>query len=117
MDYDTYDLDRRPCVVLTTAPDEAVAADLARMLVEQRLAACVTRFSGAISLYRWQGKVAEEVEVQLLVKTTRSRLAEVTSALAACHPYDEPEVIVLDAAGGSPGYLGWIEEETTEAVE
>ncbi|MGH8225713.1 MAG: divalent-cation tolerance protein CutA [Gammaproteobacteria bacterium] len=99
-------------LVLTTCPDAASAADIARALVERRLAACVTRLAGAVSVYRWQDTIEEAEEVQLLIKTTVARMPALMAALAELHPYDEPEILAFDAAGGSPGYLAWIEAMT-----
>lgn len=100
-----------PCrIVFTTCADEAAAAALAGAVVERGLAACVTRLPEARSVYRWQGRVCEDTEVQLLIKTTAARQAALLEALAELHPYEEPEVLVLSVTGGSPGYLQWIED-------
>lgn len=104
------------CVVLVTCPDEALAAKLSQTLVAGGLAACVTRIPGARSVYRWRGAIEESEEVQLLIKTRRERLAQLSAELAALHPYEEPELLVIDASGGRPGYLGWIEEATAGAA-
>jgi len=96
-------------LLLTTCPDEAVAGRIARALVERRLAACVTRVPGAVSVYRWQGRVEEDREVQLLVKTGAERLEAVIAAIRELHPDEEPECIAVDVTGGSRGYLEWIE--------
>ena len=61
-------------LLFTTCPDAATATRLAHALVEERLAACVTRLDGAHSTYRWHGEISEDHEVQLLIKTTGSRL-------------------------------------------
>jgi periplasmic divalent cation tolerance protein len=98
------------CIVLTTCADEAGAATLARVLVERGLAACVTRLPGVRSVYRWQGRVCEADEVQMLIKTTVARAAALIAAVAELHPYAEPELITLAATGGSAGYLQWIED-------
>ncbi len=98
------------CIVWTTCADAASAAALARVLVERRLAACVTCLPGVRSVYRWQGQVCEEIEVQLLIKTTAARAAALIAAVAELHPYAEPELITLAATGGSAGYLQWIED-------
>jgi len=98
------------CIVWTTCADEASAAALANVLVERGLAACVTRLPGARSVYRWQGRVCEAAEVQMLIKTTVARAAALIAAVAELHPYAEPELITLAATGGSAGYLQWIED-------
>ncbi len=97
-------------LLLTTCPDERTAERIARALVECELAACVTRLPSARSIYRWQGRVEEDAEVQLLVKTTAARQGEAIMKLRELHPYDEPECLVVEVSGGSEGYLRWIEE-------
>lgn len=97
-------------LALTTCPDEAGAADLARALVDERLAACVTRLPGATSTYRWEGRVMEDTEVVLLVKTTADRLPVLRERLPALHPYDVPELVALPVVGGLPAYLEWVRQ-------
>lgn len=99
-------------LVLTTCADESSAATLAGALVERGLAACVTRLQTVRSVYRWQGRLCEDNEVQLLIKTTAEREAALFEALAALHPYEEPEILSLAVQNGSPGYLQWIEDAT-----
>jgi len=101
-------------IVLTTCADDPAAAALAGALVERGLAACVTRLPAARSVYRWRGRVCEDAEVQLLIKTTAGREAALLEALAELHPYEEPEILTLSVTGGSPGYLQWIEDSVTE---
>ena len=99
-------------VVLSTAPDAGQAERLARRLVEERLAACVSQVPGMKSLYHWEGEVEEANEVLLIVKTHASRAPELTRRLRELHPYDVPEILVLPVAAGLPGYLEWIRNET-----
>ncbi|MGH8127050.1 MAG: divalent-cation tolerance protein CutA [Gammaproteobacteria bacterium] len=101
-------------IVLTTCADEASAAMLAKALVERGLAACVTRLPGARSVYKWQGRLCEDAEVQVLIKTTAARESALLATLGELHPYQEPEVLVLSVAGGSTGYLQWIEDAVTD---
>lgn len=110
-----YEAETDVCVVLTTCPDKTVAARLAQALVEDGLAACVTRIPGATSVYRWQGGVEEDAEVQLVIKTGRGRVAALYQSLRALHPDEEPECLVLET-GGSRSFLNWIVEETSEAA-
>ncbi len=99
-------------VVLTNCPDDAVADRIARMLVEQGLAACVNRLAPVASTYRWQGAVEHATETPLLIKTARARYAEVEQAIRALHPYEVPEIVALAVDGGFPPYLRWIDDET-----
>jgi len=96
-------------VILCTAPDKAVATQLARQIVERRLAACVTILPGATSVYQWQGELCEEQELQLIVKTSNQNAASVIAALKQAHPYEVPELIQLEI-GGDADYLHWIKE-------
>ena len=102
-------------LVLCTCPDHEVASTLARALVERRLAACATLLPGATSVYRWQGAIEEATEVQLLVKTVRQRLPELADAVRSLHPYELPELLVVEAGGLGP-YLAWIADETVPAA-
>lgn len=99
---------KQAMVVLSTAPDEAVAAQLARALVEGKLAACVNIVGGMRSLYWWDGALHDDAEVLLLCKTDGERLDELTRTLTELHPYDCPEVVALPVAGGNAAYLSWI---------
>ncbi len=99
-------------VVLCTAPDAEVARRLAQGLVEARLAACVNVLSGARSFYRWEGKVEDASEQQLLVKTLASRFEEVRDWLLVEHPYDVPEILAIPVMGGSEAYLAWLVDQS-----
>jgi periplasmic divalent cation tolerance protein len=99
-------------VVLTNAPDEALAIKMGTALVEQKLAACVNILGVCRSVYRWQGKVETAREVPLLIKTTRARYAEVEAVIRAMHVYEVPEIIVLPVENGLPAYLDWVRAET-----
>jgi len=98
-------------VILTTMPDDDRARDLARLLVEERLAACVNVHASMISTYRWKGAVEVEPERQIVIKTTRGRLAALEARLLALHPYELPEFIVIDASAGA-AYDRWVDGAT-----
>jgi len=97
------------CLVLTTWPIDVPVAPLARALVEARLAACVHVLEPGRSFYRWHGAVEEAEECQLVIKTTRERVAALDAHLREAHPYDLPELLVCDAEG-SRAYAAWIHE-------
>lgn len=99
-------------LVLSTCPDTVSAERIARTLVEERLAACVTRLPGAYSVYRWQGELEQAQEIQLLIKTRGELLPAVLSRLQALHPYDLPEAVAIRASDGLPAYLDWVRAET-----
>jgi len=100
-------------VVLVTAPDAECAEQLARALVEERLAACVNVVPGVRSFYRWQGRVQDAAELLLVAKTRAERGAALAARVKELHPYELPEVLELPAAGGSDAYLEWIRTETS----
>ena len=99
-------------LVLTTCPDEAVAARIAGELVEGRLAACVSR-QPVRSTYRWQERLEDEPEVLLFIKTRQDRFAELEMRLKSLHPYAVPEIIALPLAAGSAAYLAWLSAAVT----
>ena len=99
-------------IVMTTLPAEADVSSFAHTLVEGRLAACVNLLPAMDSVYRWEGKVEQERERQLVIKTSRSRLPALWDRVREIHPYDVPEFIVLPIAGGSDAYLGWLGDST-----
>jgi len=100
-------------LAITTVPDAEVAATIARLLVESRLAACVSVVPGLRSTYRWKGAVMVEDEVMLLVKTSAARLDEARAALVAAHPYEVPELLVLDVDDVPASYAAWLLESTS----
>jgi periplasmic divalent cation tolerance protein len=100
-------------VVLVTTPTAERAADLARTLVEERLAACGNVIPGMRSIYRWQGKVEHEPEALLVLKTTRARFDALRDRVLALHPYDVPEVLALPVEAGSAAYLAWLAAQVT----
>ncbi len=100
-------------VVLITAPADGDAAErLARALVEERLAACVNRVPGLISTYWWEGKIEEDREELLVVKTTEDRLEALLKRVPELHPYTVPEVLALPVEQGHPPYLEWLVAST-----
>jgi periplasmic divalent cation tolerance protein len=99
-------------VVLSTAPGETEAARLARILVEERLAACVSRVPGVKSLYRWEGAIEDAEEVLLIIKTHSRRAPDLTRRLRELHPYEVPEILVIPVAAGLAAYLDWVRSET-----
>jgi len=102
-------------LVLSNVPDEEVAATIARALVDERLAACVSIVGACRSIYRWQGEVEEAEEVTLMVKTTRRRHAACQQRLKALHPYDVPEIVTIAPDAVWPAYASWAIAETREA--
>ena len=100
-------------VVMTTVASPEEAVTLVRTLLDRRLIACGTLMPGARSLYRWQGKIADEREVVVLLKTRSARLQQLQTAFADLHPYKVPELLALSVDTGLEKYLEWINGETS----
>ena len=97
-------------MVFSTFPDAESAARVVRVLVEERLIACGTLLPGARSLYRWEGKIADQPEVVVIMKTRKQDWPALMSRLSEQHPYQTPECVALRIASGAPKYLAWLEE-------
>ena len=98
-------------LVFITCP-AAAAESLAAALVEAGLAACVNLLPGVRSVYRWQGRLERAEETLLLAKTRASRYAALESEVLRLHPYELPEIIAVNLAGGLPAYLQWVHAST-----
>ena len=95
-----------------TCPDRATAREIAKKLVNAKLAACVNVLTGVESLFRWRGAVEEAEEVLLIAKTREELLDELIKVVEELHPYELPEVIALPVTGGLSRYLAWVRAET-----
>jgi periplasmic divalent cation tolerance protein len=103
-------------VVLTTVANADEGVALIRALLERRLIACGTMLPGARSLYRWEGKVADESEVVILLKTRSAILHALEQVFSELHPYKVPELLALSVTSGLDKYVAWINTETSLAV-
>ena len=101
-------------LVLTQMPDHASANALARALVEERLAACVSVGAPVDSLYHWRGEIETAREVPVVIKTRRVRYAAVEAAILARHPYELPEILAVPLQHGLERYVDWIRTETRD---
>jgi periplasmic divalent cation tolerance protein len=104
-------------LILTTLPADADAGAFAEALVDARLAACVNLLPVMESVYRWEGRVQRDSERQVILKTSRERVATLWRRVRELHPYDVPEFIVLPIVDGHDAYLRWIGESTRIATE
>jgi periplasmic divalent cation tolerance protein len=96
-------------VVLITASSEEEAHKIAKLLVNERKAACVNIVPGVDSLFRWKGKLDSARESLLLVKTRASLFPEIISLVKETHSYEVPEIIALPIIGGTEEYLKWLD--------
>ncbi len=98
-------------VVLATAGSRRDAEAIADRLVEDRLAACV-QLVAIDSVFRWKGEVERADEILLIIKTRRELYQQLEAAILTIHPYETPEIVLLEVAAGLPDYLAWIDEAT-----
>ncbi len=106
------------CVQVSTTVDSAALAEqIAAALVAERLAACVQIVGPMTSVYRWEGAITQATEWLCTAKTVEPRLAAVMARIRALHSYQLPEIIATPVVTADPGYLNWLQLETTSAPE
>jgi periplasmic divalent cation tolerance protein len=98
------------CVVLVTCSGKEEAERISESLVARGLAACVNVLPGCVSIYRWEGEVQHDKEALMIIKSRRSRFAELEACVRELHSYDVPEVIAVDLSAASRGYLNFLED-------
>ena len=100
-------------MILATAPSRDEAENIARLLIEEKLAACV-QLVPIESFYAWEGKTQNAAEIMLLVKTRKSLFEQVIARIKAVHSYSVPQIVAMPFAAGFGGYFQWIDEVTAE---
>jgi periplasmic divalent cation tolerance protein len=101
-------------IVFCTFPEEQKAAEIARLLVETKLAACASVVPRVRSIYTWQGKTCDEAESLMILKTRRSLLEKLEKEIKARHPYEVPEIVAVDLAASHEPYLKWLLDSTLD---
>jgi len=104
-----------PLVAYITTGSEEEAVIIARVLVEERLAACVNVLPGVRSIYRWEGAVHDDPECLMIVKTTAANFERLRERVVELHTYSCPEIIAAPIVQGHRPYLDWLDESTEEA--
>lgn len=99
-------------LVFSTFPTADKAREVGRLLVGERLAACVNVLPGATSIYVWQGEHQESEEALAMIKTRREHYEALEKRLCALHPYEVPEIVAVEISSGLPAYLQWIAART-----
>ena len=99
-------------MIYVTTGSAKEAQDIGRALIEARLAACANVIDNVTSIFRWQGKVEEEAEAVLILKTRRDLVDEATDKIKELHSYDCPCILSYAIVGGNPDFLNWIVKET-----
>ncbi len=99
-------------VVMVTAATESHGLEIGRSLIEEKLAACVNLIKGLRSLYMWEGRLSDDQEILMLIKTRRSLFPKLKDRVIELHTYEVPEIIALPVVEGSSSYLKWVAEMT-----
>ena len=100
-------------VFVTTSSDEEATA-LGKLLVERRLVACINIHPKIKSMFQWEGKITEEEECLMILKTRKSLFKDLEQTIIVNHSYDVPEIIALPIVVGSQPYMSWIHDMTKE---
>ena len=96
-------------ITISTCPNKDTAKSIAKLLVENRLAACVQMFP-IESVYVWQDKICDESEIMLLIKSKAEMFGRISALITKYHTYEVPQIIQIPITGGLPEYLKWIED-------
>lgn len=99
-------------LVWVPCPEEACAREIGRKMVEHRLAACANVIPRMTSIYRWEGRLQEDKEALLLLKTVEGSLRELVDSIKKLHPYRLPCIVAYPASGGLGEYLDWVGESS-----
>ena len=99
-------------IIYCTCPDIETADRISRLAIRQHMAACVNQLPGITSVYEWDGKIQQNQEVLLIIKSTQERFDAIQNLIREEHPYELPELIAVPITQGLPDYLEWIKQCT-----
>jgi len=102
-------------LIYATAANREQALEIARVLVSERLVACVNLQDRVTSVYWWDGHLQEDAEALILAKTRSSNVSAVIAKIKELHSYSVPCITAIELSGGNPDYLDWITAETIPA--
>jgi periplasmic divalent cation tolerance protein len=103
-------------VVFVTTASEEEAVRIARSLVESRMAACANVIPQVRSVFRWEGKVSEELECLMILKSRGELFGALEASIRQLHTYKVPEIIAVPLVAGSAAYLQWVRDETRKVL-
>jgi len=103
-------VEKKPIVILCTTPDMECAKNIAHFLVTEKYAACCNILPQVTSVFSWKGKIEEENEHLLIIKSNLDNFKNIEDAIIKLHPYDVPEIISIDISTGFNKYLKWLSE-------
>lgn len=100
------------CIVNCTTANKKNAVEIAKSLIEQKLAACVNIIPNVVSIYTWENNICEGEEFLMVIKTQKKLFKKVEAAILAKHEYELPEIILTPIDKGNAKYLKWVKAET-----
>jgi periplasmic divalent cation tolerance protein len=100
-------------IVMSTVPNEEVGKRIATAVLEKKLAPCVNMVANVRSIYTWKGKINDETELIMIIKTRASLFERIKDEIKANHPYECPEILAIPILAGNQPYLDWIAENTS----
>ncbi len=109
-------METKMVMIISSFPSKETAKEVAGKLVKNKLAACVQITSPVTSIYEWEGKINEDEEVLLFIKTSSASKERTIEFIKKDHPYDVPEIIVLPVVGGFDKYIEWVESITAYEI-
>ena len=95
-------------IVLMTAPDKDEAKKIVHILLEEKLIACANIIDAVSSFFRWKGKIDEEKEVLVIMKSHKNLFKNISTRILELHSYDVPEILAVPIRDGSSSYLDWM---------
>ncbi len=102
-------------LVVTTCPTAESAQNIAKLLIEKQLAACVNVIPGVHSYYEWKGSLENTTEYMVMIKTRSDRFNELQMMITSAHPYELPEIISVPITAGSQAYLAWLDAQVSKS--
>ena len=99
-------------IIYCTVPNKNEAKEISKAILERKLAACISTVDKVDSMFSWNGKICNERELLLIIKTKRELFNQIETVIKELHSYNVPEIIGLPIVAGSEDYLGWIDHET-----
>jgi len=107
-------MDSKYVTVFCTVPDEKTAEKISKTLVEEKLAACCNIIRNIRSIYAWEGKIYDDPELLIIIKTRAAAFERIEKRIGELHPYNVPEIIALPIVVGNKPYLNWVKENVHE---
>ena len=104
-------------VVFATTPTKEDAKKIARKIVDEGLAACVSIVDEVKSIFYWEGKIEKAREAMLIIKTRNEKFNQLMDHIKSIHPYTVPEILAIPILAGNPEYLKWVEDSTRRKEE